>query len=409
MELSDYASFALNNITHNSLRTWLTMIGIFLGIATIVSLLSLGQGLQDAIGSQFSQLGTDKITFQNSQGFSGPPGTMVAKKLNDHDLGVMKSVKGFELVFGRLLRFDKVDFNKKTVFTALISLPKKTKEMQLAYEVGKWEAESGELLNVNDRGKILIGNDYAHKEVFSRNLRVGDKLLIHDKEFEISSILKKTGALYGEAFVVMAEEDMKEILGIDDEWDLIVGKVSGGVDAVAVGEVLKRTIRRDRGIRDPWNDDFTVQTPQDMLKTFGNVLLIVQAVLVGIAAVSLLVGGIGIMNTMYTSVLERTKQIGIMKSIGARNSTILILFMIESGMLGFVGGVIGLGLGVSFSYMVEYVGTLVYGSALIQASYPPFLLIGALLFSFFIGAMAGTFPALQAAHLKPVDALRYRK
>ena len=128
-----------------------------------------------------------------------------------------------------------------------------------------------------------------------------------------------------------------------------------------------------------------------------------------IASISLIVGGIGITNTMYTAVLERTKEIGVMKAIGARNSMIFALFSIESGLLGLIGGIIGILIGLALAYGFAAAGRVALGVDLIQAHISPFLLIGALLFSFIVGTSAGVLPALQAAKLQPVDALRSGK
>ncbi|MBI2047205.1 FtsX-like permease family protein [Candidatus Pacearchaeota archaeon] len=134
---------------------------------------------------------------------------------------------------------------------------------------------------------------------------------------------------------------------------------------------------------------------------------IVNAVLVGIAAISLLVGGVGIMNTMYTAVLERTREIGTLKAIGAKNSDVLLLFLFESGMLGLVGGAIGIVLGFGISKAAEYIAAAALGTGLLKASFSLALVAGALFFSFAIGALSGVMPAIQASRLKPVDALRW--
>ena len=145
-----------------------------------------------------------------------------------------------------------------------------------------------------------------------------------------------------------------------------------------------------------------------MLGSFGDIVNIVQFVLIGIAAISLLVGGIGIANTMYTAVIERTKEIGIMKSVGAQNKDILLIFVIESGLLGAIGGLIGAVIGFALSNGVEFAAKNVLGTNLISAYFSLSLLFGALLFSFVIGALFGVMPARQAALLQPVDALRGR-
>ena len=138
----------------------------------------------------------------------------------------------------------------------------------------------------------------------------------------------------------------------------------------------------------------------------GDIINIVQSVLIGIAAISLLVGGVGIANTMYTAVVERTKEIGIMKSIGAQKKDIAMIFIIESGMLGVFGGLIGIVLGFGLSKSVEFIAKNVIGTNLIGAYFSYSLFFGALLFSFAIGAIFGFMPARHAASLQPVDALR---
>ncbi len=150
-----------------------------------------------------------------------------------------------------------------------------------------------------------------------------------------------------------------------------------------------------------------VQTFEQVMKSFQTIFGMVQAVVIGIVAISLLVGGIGITNTMYTSVLERTRDIGIMKAVGARNSDILKLFMIESGMLGLVGGAVGIMIGVGLSKAVEITISKLYNFVYLKASFPWYLILGALAFSFLVGSISGVMPARQAAKMKPVDALRY--
>ncbi|MBI2659933.1 FtsX-like permease family protein [Candidatus Woesearchaeota archaeon] len=152
-----------------------------------------------------------------------------------------------------------------------------------------------------------------------------------------------------------------------------------------------------------------MESPQQTLEALNSTLFAVQLFVYIIAAISLAVGGIGIMNTMYTSVLERTKEIGIMKSIGARNSAIFTIFFIESGLLGTVGGLIGIIFGMGFAYGISFVGRIILGSELIQASIDPLLVVGALLFSFVLGTLFGVLPAYQASKLNPVDSLRAAK
>jgi putative ABC transport system permease protein len=153
-------------------------------------------------------------------------------------------------------------------------------------------------------------------------------------------------------------------------------------------------------------EDFSILTPDKLLASFGTILSIITVFLVGIAAISLVVGSIGIMNTMYTSVLERTKEIGTMKAIGAKNSDILLVFMIESGLLGLLGGIIGAFLGLGLAFLVANIASTALGENIITVSVNYTLLFGAIAFSFAVGLFSGLAPAWQASKLKPVDALR---
>ncbi len=204
----------------------------------------------------------------------------------------------------------------------------------------------------------------------------------------------------------MPKDTLKEILNVQDEESQILVKASIDSNVTNLADTIKRKLTSYRGEKEG-QETFSVSTSEQILNSFKDIFGIVQAVLVGIAAISLFVGGIGIANTMYTSVLERTKEIGTMKAVGAKNSDILILFLIESGLLGLMGGIIGIGIGLGLSKTAEYIAATQLGTDLLQASIDPVLIIGALTFSFLIGAISGVFPAMQASKLKPVDALRY--
>ena len=153
--------------------------------------------------------------------------------------------------------------------------------------------------------------------------------------------------------------------------------------------------------------DFDILTPEELLGSVQDILNIITAFLAGVAAISLIVGGIGIANTMYTSVLERTSEIGVMKAIGAQNKDILMIFLIESGLLGFVGALIGVVLGYGVSKGIEYIAINQLNTNLLQAAAPFYLILGCLAFGFIIGSVSGLTPARKAAKTNVVDALRY--
>ena len=183
-------------------------------------------------------------------------------------------------------------------------------------------------------------------------------------------------------------------------------QIEPGEDINEVADRIERKLFKSRDV-DEKTRDFIILTPEEILETFGMILNIITGFLVGVAAISLLVGGIGIANTMYTSVLERTKEIGVMKAIGAKNSDVLLIFIIESGLLGLVGGIIGVVFGFGIAQFIEFVGTKQLGLAILQVSTPLYLFVGSLAFAFLTGAVSGALPAWQASKTNPVEALRY--
>lgn len=403
----DYALIALRNLRNRSKRTWLTMIGIFIGIAAVVALISLGQGLEDAIFEEFSAVGGDKVLVRGKSAGFGPPGFQESGKVTEDDIKIIKRVNGVLEASGQVFQAANIEFNDEATTQFIVSLPDDD-AFDMVAEFNTYEVTSGRMLKKNDRGKVLIGENFISQEIFRKRPRLGNKIQVNDHTYEIVGILKKTGDPGADKAVVAMIDDVREIVDEPESEDLnyLVARISPNVDPEAVVEPMRRALRRDRGQKEG-KEDFEVETAANLVASFQNIFSMVQLVLVGIACISLIVGGIGIMNTMYTSVLERTKEIGIMKAIGARNSDVLSIFLIESGLLGMAGGVIGVLIGMGLSMGVEYVGKAVVGTELLRASFPWYLIVGALLFSFLIGTLSGVFPARQASHLKPVDALRY--
>ena len=402
--LKDYFLLAFGNLKHRGLRSWLTILGIFIGIAAVVSLISLGQGLQGFINDQFEEVGADKILIQPR--IFAPPGSVTEEELilNKNDLEAVRDVSGVEEAEGALTR---------------TSVAINGKEQEIVYVNGISERYieifggadfisplEGKQLKDSDKGKIVVGYNHIFGNIWNKELRVGSDLEIKGKEFEIIGVLKKQGNSGDDNSIWMEKEAFRALFDTGEDEGIIVAKTKKGFNPDVVAEDIKEALRDERNER-IGQETFSVQSFSQLLETFTDIFAVVQAVLIGIAAISLIVGGIGIMNTMYTSVLERTKEIGIMKAVGARNRDIFLIFLIESGLLGLVGGIIGILLGIGIGKGVEYLATSQLGTPFLQAIFGPPLILGALAFSFIIGAASGVLPAMQAARLKPADALRY--
>ncbi len=335
----------------------------------------------------------------------GPGSATGSLKLTSKDLKVIEGVRGVEYASGYLIKRGQAKYKGEAGIGFATGLTEIDFERMM--EMAGLEVIDGRGLKDEDKFKVVVGYNHIYKEdTWEKPMRVGSTIEIEGYDFKVIGVLDKIGNPMDDASLYMTKDILKEILDVEDEESQILVKTASGFDPIKVAETIERKLRKSRGEKED-QETFTVQTSEQLLESFSNIFGIVQAVLVGIAAISLLVGGIGIMNTMYTSVLERTKEIGTMKAVGAKNSDILLIFLFESGLLGLVGGAIGIGIGIGLGKGAEYLASTALGTDLLQAAFPWYLIVGALLFSFLTGTLSGILPAMQAAKLKPADALRY--
>jgi putative ABC transport system permease protein len=327
-----------------------------------------------------------------------------SKSLDEKDLKIIEGVNGVDIATAYFMNSLEAEY-KSQIKNAVIFGIDPVKYPKLFSQT--YTIEFGRDFKAGDKTKVVLGYNAANKD-FNKKIAIGNKITIAEETFEVIGILKKIGSPPDDSSIIMPINSLRTLTGEKEEVSGIFAKIKTGEDVNKVAAEIEKELKKEKGEKLSEKPiSFEVRTSEQLLNSFGDILGVIQAVLVGIAGISLLVGGIGIANTMYTSVLERTKEIGTMKAVGAKNSDILILFLIESGMLGLIGGLIGIGIGIGLSKTAEYIAAQQLGADLLQASIDPVLIIGALVFSFLIGAVSGVFPAMQASKLKPVDALRY--
>lgn len=405
--INDYLLLATRNLRRRGIRSWLTLIGILIGITAVVALISLGDGLRAAVNSQFGVGSTNVITIQ-AGGLSayGPPGTGVVNPVTIQDAEAIDRLGSIEVAIPRNIETVKMEYNNQIVIGMAGSLPDDKDKRDFIYENLDVETISGHLLEDSDVNKILVGNDFADpdKNGFGKEVRTGDTLLIQGKNFQVEGILEKKGSFIIDRSILIKDSDLKKIANTGDNVDLIVAFVKDK-DLMEKAETdIEKLLRKTRDVK-VGEEDFQVATPAALLQSVNQILLGVQIFIVLIASISIFVGAVGIVNTMTTSVLERKKEIGIMKAIGAKNSDVFYQFFFEAGLLGLIGGIIGVIFGASLGYL----GTLAINSFLGSLTVPKIniaLIAATLTGSFLIGAISGIVPALRAAKLNPVDALR---
>lgn len=403
--LKDYLIISLNNLKSRKLRSWLTVLGIFIGITAVVALVGLGEGLKMAITSQFGISSTEVLTVQaGGLNSAGPPGSGVVNPLTEDDVDAIRRLGVVERVVPRNIETGKLEFNDNVVFGVAFGVPD-GEDRKFVYDALEIETEQGRMLKDGDVNKVVLGNNFYTDSVgLEKKIVVGNNVLIQDRKFQVVGIGEKKGSFIFDNMVIMNEDVLNDVFDIDNTVDIIAVQVKDKSLVQEGKEDIEKLLRKRRGVKEG-EEDFQVQTPDAALSNVNSVLTGVQIFIAIIASISIIVGAIGITNTMFTSVTERRKQIGIMKSIGARNADIFYLFAIESGLLGMVGGIIG----TVFGSIIAFSGTLGINAWIGGGAHPGinlFLVFGALLGSFIIGSAAGIVPAMRAAQLKPVDALR---
>jgi putative ABC transport system permease protein len=392
--IKDYFVIAFKNLRERKVRSWLTIFGIIISIASIVALISISNGLENSIKEQFVKFGSNRFYVVVP---GGQPGTGTG--LTTKDVDALESIPDFEYVTPYLIIPSAgIEFSKETIYSSLFAWPSKDSDRR--FEDYDFTFKEGGPFRDGQKYVAIFGS-VAATDLFDKDVHVKNKITIKDVKFEVVGILESFGNRQDDSAIYIPIDTARDLYDKPEEVSLIDVTVKSGRDIDDVAEKARRLLERKRK-----DENFEILTPTQILKMLSQVLGIVQAILVSIAAISLIVGAVGIMNSMYTSVMERTKSIGVMKSIGARNKDILFLFLIESGMIGFVGGIIGIILGYLASYGVAVFAASA-GYSILQINLDAILIIGGLLFATFIGMISGALPARRAAKLHPVDALRW--
>ena len=400
----NYFIFAYRNLKKKGIRSYLTLLGICIGILAVVSLISLGNGLKLAVSSQFGVASTEVITVEASGGSFGPPGTDTIHPLTTDDLAAIERLSSVKAAVGKIIVSGKLEFNNKLIFGYATNIPN-GEDRKFIYNQLEAKPEAGRLLKDGETGKVFLGyNFYADKVGLGKAVIPGNKVIINGKSFEVIGILEKKGSFIFDNLVFMNDEDMQSLFDYGDELNAIAVLPTDKDNMEKTKVDIEKLLRQRRDVK-VGSEDFTVSTPEGSLKQVNSILNAIQIFVVIVASISIFIGAIGIINTMTTSVLERRKEIGIMKAIGARNSQIFMQFFVESGVLGLIGGGIGVILGVAVGYagisgINNFLGTEINP----QINFV--LIFFALLGSFLIGALAGILPAMKAAKQHPVEALR---
>lgn len=401
--LKQIAQMGIKSITNNKVRAALSMMGILIGVAAVIAMLAIGSGAQKSIESEFSSLGTNVLNIHPGAAHFGPMSVDASKvtrlRLSDAE-AIREKIEDIDAVSAIVNGSARAVYLNSNWQTSITGVDSSYLEVQQTTLVGGRFFTENE--NLSRKRLAIIGHTVL-KELFGAENPIGKYIKINGSRFEIIGVLKERGSTgfrdEDDVILVPLNTAMNRLFG-KKYLDTIKVKVSSRMMVDQVEARLKKIIIDRNKLKEDEYDSFNVRNMASFQEALSGTTKILSMLLAIIAAISLIVGGIGIMNIMLVSVTERTREIGIRKAIGASKEAIMVQFLIESIIISLTGGLLGVALGVLASMIVQFAfnwNTDVSVASVLLATF----------FSVGVGVVFGLWPAKKASNLRPIDALRY--
>jgi putative ABC transport system permease protein len=413
MKLKDSVQTAVRGLKHAKLRSFLTMLGIVIGIGSVILLMSIGSSAQQLILNQVKSIGSNLIVIipgaTKSGRLSSPASVqgIIIKTLTQRDLDALGREPSVARATAEVRGQAKIVYENNDETATYEGVTANFFEIRKYNVVNGYPFTDSDVQSFNH--VAVIGSALADR-LFGAQNPLGKVIRLRDISFRVVGVLEKKGVgpfgIDQDSLVLLPMSvAQKQLLGID-YFNVISVEANEAYTIDFAKARITDVIRRSHGITDPAKDDFTIQTQEDILSILGNITSILQIFLTAIASISLIVGGIGIMNIMYVAVVERTREIGLRKAVGATNRDILEQFLSEAVILTFIGGVVGIAGGAFFTVLI-YFGVIYFANIAWVFSLPVSAILLAVLVSTVIGVVFGIYPAHRASKLNPTEALRY--
>lgn len=395
---------AFSALIANKLRALLTMLGIIIGVAAVISMIAIGEGAQRAVTERIQSLGSNLLfispSFQRSGGTTVIQGGTSVRLLNADAERIEEKVPAVEAVVPELNRNAQIKYGNRNWNTRIVGTwPSYETARNFAVVAGRYftRAEERSYAKVGVIGQTVVDNVFPGIDPIGKSIRIAGQ------SFEVIGVLESKGSSgfqnSDDQIIVPLSTAQRRLFGVDYLSQISV-KILDDKSMNSAFLEIERTLRREHKLRESQDNDFRIRNQADIISTFQETQETFTYLLAGIAAVSLLVGGIGIMNIMIVSVTERTKEIGVRKAIGATKKDVMLQFLIESVVMSVTGGIIGILFGVGGSLLMAAYGNL-------PSAVSPNAIILSFVFASFVGVFFGIYPAWKAAESNVIDALRY--
>lgn len=415
MKFFEFFNIAVHSLLANKLRSALTMLGMIIGVSAVIILMSVGAGFQDMISSTFEELGTNMLFVQpanpEAPGLASLAPGYATASLTMTDAEAIANLRSVTAAVPANENFVKIIAGNKDYLAVIHGSNSRYRELY------GFEMKTGQFLsevNVARRDMVIVLGSKVAEGLFGNEDAIGKQVKIRDKRFTVIGVMASRGlSMFGFSWDELVVTPIttfqtrlfsQKTASGEDAVQQITAKIGSGWTLDEAKQEIETLLRKLHRIKAGDNDDFSVMSPEQLLGSFETITMALTLFLGLIGSISLLVGGIGIMNIMLVSVTERTREIGLRKAVGAKRRDILMQFLLEAAMLSLSGGVIGL---IGAWLVTQVISRIDLGGITLNTVVSPFIVTVAVLVSIFIGLTSGIYPAMRAARLNPIDALHY--
>jgi putative ABC transport system permease protein len=413
MKLTFALELAFHGVTSKPSRTFLTLLGIAIGVAAVILISSLGNSAKELILGEIQGLGADIFVVQAGRETNGPTDiteTLLSDSIKDRDLTALLRPSNAPHI---------ISVSPVVPVSGPVSYGSETYQPQIvggdaAFFADVFDAVpmSGTTFGedeIKQKAFVAVAGSSVVDKLFGNNDPIGEKITIKGQKFRIVGVLPKKGQVgfmnFDESVIIPYSTAQTYLLGINHFLEIMV-RVDDPTNLNRTTRDVEATLRDLHRLQPGETNDFKIRTPEALMKQIGTILDVLTIFLSGVVAVALVVGGIGIMNMMLVSVVERTREIGLRKAVGATDGDVLSQFLFEAILLTFFGGAVGIVLGGALAYGIS-VAIRSFSTLNWSFAFPYSAAIGALFFSIIIGLVFGIYPARKASKKSPMEALRY--